>query len=260
MRLFDAHNHLQDDRFTGEQDSHLIDCENIGLVRMVVNGTSESDWESVTHLAKQHPCVLPSFGLHPWFVPQRSPEWFQTLENHLAAWPSAVGEIGLDRWKPGLPYDGQEEVFLAQLRLATDRSLPVTIHCLKAWGRIYDLLRENPLPKRGFLLHSYGGSAEMVQPLTKLGAYFSFPGYFAHDRKGRQRDAFRQIPLDRLLIETDAPDQPLPEERVSHPLGKALNHPANIGAVYEAAAEALSQAPETLCAQVEKNFQRLFGG
>jgi TatD DNase family protein len=259
MRLFDAHNHLQDDRFTGEQDSLLTDCANVGLVRMVVNGTSESDWKSVAHLAKQHPCVLPSFGLHPWFVSQRSPGWFQTLENHLAAWPSAVGEIGLDRWKPGLPYDGQEEVFLAQLRLATDRSLPVTIHCLKAWGRLYDLLRENPLPKRGFLLHSYGGSTEMVQPLAKLGAYFSFPGYFAHDRKARQRDAFRQVPIDRLLIETDAPDQPLPDARVSHPLGQALNHPANIGAVYEATADALGQAPETLCDQVENNFQCLFG-
>ena len=122
------------------------------------------------------------------------------------------------------------------------------------------MLRDGPLPKRGFLLHSYGGPVEMVEPLAKLGAYFSFPGAFVHERKSRQRDAFRQVPADRLLIETDAPDQGLPEDRVTHPLGQAVNHPANIAAVYEAAAEALGQAPDDLARHVEENFVRLFGG
>ena len=67
------------------------------------------------------------------------------------------------------------------------------------------------------------------------------------------------MPPDRLLIETDAPDQALPEDRVTHPLGQRLNHPANIAAVYEAAAEALGQAPESLAEQAEENFLRFFG-
>ena len=79
----------------------------------------------------------------------------------------------------------------------------------------------------------------MIEPLASIGAYFSFPGAFAHERKTRQRDTFRRVPTDRLLIETDAPDQVLPEDRVTHPLGQRLNHPANIAAVYEAAAELL---------------------
>ncbi|MBT6790209.1 MAG: TatD family hydrolase, partial [Verrucomicrobia bacterium] len=117
-----------------------------------------------------------------------------------------------------------------------------------------------PLLKRGFLLHSYGGPAEMVEPLAKLGAYFSFPGAFAHDRKTRQRDAFRQVPAERLLIETDAPDQALPDDRVAQPLSQAINHPANITAVYGAAAELLAQAPNDLAKRMEENFVRLFGG
>ena len=82
----------------------------------------------------------------------------------LDAHSAAVGEIGLDRWKEGLNYEGQEDVFVTQLRIAAERNLPASIHCLKAWGRILELLQEGPVPERGFLLHSYGGPTEMVQP------------------------------------------------------------------------------------------------
>ncbi len=258
MRLFDAHNHLHDQRLPSDAAALLADCKKVGLEKMVVNGTNESDWDNVANLAQNHPQIVPSFGLHPWFVPDRSPDWQQRLRHYLGAWPTAVGEIGLDRWKPGLPYDEQEEVFLAQLQLAAERNLPTSIHCLKTWGRLLELLSENKTPDRGFLLHSYGGPAEMIQPLAKRGGYFGFPGYFAHERKKRQCEIFRQVPAERLLIETDAPDQSLPGERVTHPLGQGLNHPANIAAVYEAAAESLGQAPESFAAQVEENFLRLF--
>ncbi|NJM56114.1 MAG: TatD family deoxyribonuclease, partial [Verrucomicrobiae bacterium] len=101
----------------------------------------------------------------------------------------------------------------------------------------------------------------------------SFPGYFLHERKARQRETFRDVPPDRLLIETDAPDQLPPEEtrsaecgtrRKFHPLtdaatGRAINHPANLGLVYEGLAEFLGEPTETLAVRVEENFQRLFG-
>ena len=89
-RLFDAHNHLQDNRFLDETASILAECTETGLVRMVVNGTRESDWDMVAQLAGQHPQVIPSFGLHPWFVPDRSTDWLFRLEQLLDAWPSAV--------------------------------------------------------------------------------------------------------------------------------------------------------------------------
>lgn len=265
MRLYDAHNHLQDDRFAGRQAELVTAAEKAGVTRMVVDGACESDWPQVQALAREFSIVQPSFGYHPWYIGERTPEWLAVLTRFLDETPNAVvGEIGLDRWKPDLPYEGQEEVFTQQLRLAAERNVAASIHCLQAWGRLFDLLRSERKPVRGFLLHSYGGPVEMVQPLAKLGAYFSFPGYYLHERKVRQRETFKHIPADRLLIETDAPDQSLPDDLNTHPLvdsasGKAINHPANLAAVYEGLAKVLERPVESLAVQVEENFQRLFG-
>ena len=196
MKFYDAHNHLQDDRFAGRQSELLAACEKNGVAKMVVNGTGESDWPQVLALARENKMVLPSFGYHPWYLHTRTPDWLAKLGKFLDEIPSAVGEIGLDRWKPDLPYAGQEEVFLAQLHLAAERNLPVSIHCLRAWGRLHELLRDNPCPQRGVVLHSFGSPAEMIPAFAKLGAYFSFPGYFLHARKFRQRETFRHIPAD----------------------------------------------------------------
>ena len=100
-------------------------------------------------------------------------------------------------------------------------------------------------------------------PLARLGAHFSLPGYYAHERKARQRETFRHVPAERLLMETDAPDQSLPDTLNEHPLhdpasGRALNHPANLPAVYRFAAGLLQLSPEILTARVEENFLRLF--
>ena len=263
MRLYDAHNHLQDERFGGRQAELVAACERAGVRQMVVNGSCEDDWPQVLALAKQHPIVLPSFGYHPWYVHERSADWLARLTECLDKTRGAVGEIGLDRWKRGLPYEGQEEVFVAQLHLAAERNLPASIHCLQAWGWLHDLLLENARPARGFVLHSYGGPRDMIEPLAKLGAYFSFPGYYLHERKARQRQVFKHAPTDRLLVETDAPDQLLPGHLNRHPLadaaGQPLNHPANLTAAYEGLAETLNLKCETLAERVEENFLRLFG-
>ncbi len=302
QRLYDAHNHLQDERFGGRQDELLAACAQTGVVAMVVNGSCEGDWPQVLTLSRRYgragselpaagagmssdahrvtrpTMIIPSFGYHPWYIHERTADWLKTLTHFLDEVPSAVGEIGLDRWKPGLSYDGQEEVFIAQLRLAAERNLPVSIHCLRAWGRMLQILRTEPRPARGFLLHSYGGSKELVMPFAELGAYFSLPGYYAHAQKSRQRETFQHVPAERLLIETDAPDQNLPEmpsaecgvrsfflEAKTYPLidsatGQTLNHPGNLAAVYAFAAELRDVTGEVLAAQVEKNFWRLFGG
>lgn len=265
MSFCDAHNHLQDERFARRQVEIVATARAAGVTQMVVNGSCEEDWPQIATLAREFPgLVVPSFGYHPWYVAERTPRWRDTLVDWLDCTPGAVvGEIGLDRWKPGLAYEGQEEVFVAQLRLAAERNLAASLHCLQAWGRLHDLLREQPRPARGFLLHSYGGPAEMVAPLAKLGARFSFPGYFIHERKARQRETFKAVPLDRLLIETDAPDQLLPDMANRHLLtdtltGKPLNHPANLPAVYQFMAELRGVPLAELTAQVQENFRQLF--
>ena len=265
LRLFDAHNHLHDERLAPHLADVLAALAGAGVVRMVVNGSCEEDWPHVLALARRVPEVVPSFGVHPWYAKERTAGWKEALTRHLEAIPSAIGEIGLDKWIMNHQLAQQEEVFIWQLRLAAERNLPVSIHCLQAWGRMLEVLRSGPRPRCGFVLHSFGGPREMIQPLADLGAYFSLPGYFAHERKERQRETFKHVPGDRLLIETDAPDQSLPENRVEFPLpigpsGKPVNHPANLGAVYRFAAELLGQRVESLAAQVEENFERLFGG
>jgi TatD DNase family protein len=265
MHLYDAHNHLQDERLASCLDEIQAAAAREGIVQMVVNGSREADWPRVRALAKQYRQVIPSFGYHPWYVRERAMDWRKNLARCLDEGPSALGEIGLDRWIKDYDLAAQEQVFTWQLALAAERDLPASIHCLQAWGRLFELLRAGPRPRRGFLLHSYGGPQELVGPLAKLGAYFSLPGYFAHERKHRQRETFRHVPPDRLLLETDAPDQPLPEARNRFPLldpatGRPINHPANLRAVYEFAADLLAEPVETLAGRVEENFQRLFGG
>jgi TatD DNase family protein len=260
--LYDAHNHLQDERLRPNISSIMVAAQSEGIAKMVVNGSCEEDWPDVLELARKFPQVIPSFGYHPWYVKESSAQWQQKLVSHLDQIPSAIGEIGLDRWIKDHDVARQEELFVWQLRLAAERNLPVSIHCIQAWGWLLEILREQPRLTCGFLLHSYGGSREMIPALAKLGAYFSLPGYFAHERKASQRETFRHVPADRLLIETDAPDQPLPENLNRFPLqdasGKSVNHPANLHAVYEFAGELLSTPPEKLAAQVEENFLRLF--
>tara|TARA_B100000959_G_scaffold270533_1_gene317567 strand:+ start:31 stop:819 length:789 start_codon:yes stop_codon:yes gene_type:complete len=258
--FYDAHNHFQAECYSSDRAGFLAQCED--LARMVVNGCAEPDWPTVAQMAEDHPQILPSFGYHPWFIHLRTPDWKKILEGFLDQYPSAVGEIGIDRWKKDISYDDQEEIFLTQLAIATERNLPVSIHCLKAWGRLLELLQENPVPKRGFLLHSYGGSAEMIPAFAKLGAYYSFPGYFLRESKGRLREAFKEVPIDRLLIETDAPDMQPPDELNEHPLedkeGKSVNHPANIGVVYRKLAKFLKEPEDQLAKRVEENFLRYF--
>ncbi len=262
MRIYDAHNHLQDPRLAGRQEDLLRQSLESGLVRAVVNGSCEADWAAVQQLARSHSEVVPCYGCHPWFLDQRSDEWLAQLEQYLQDPASAVGEIGLDRSKQGLSYDGQEEAFLVQWRLASRLNRPASIHCQHAWGRLMDLVRANPGPQCGWLLHSFGGSQEWIPELHRLGAYFSFSGSFLNPRKTRLRETFRHVPPDRLLIETDAPNQPLVSPLSSHLLqtdqGQILNHPANLRVVYEELARFLGLDPQIMAAQVESNFQRLF--
>lgn len=259
--MTDAHLHLQDSRLAPFLDGIFEKYAAEGINRVVVNGTSEKDWPRVLQLARQHPeIIIPSFGLHPWFVGEATVGWKANLIHHLDAAPSScVGEAGLDRWIEGHDLAAQEPVFRFQMQLAAERNLPLSIHCLKAWGAMLDMLQSCPLPECGFLLHSYGGPLEMIPAFTKLSAYFSFSGYYLQERKSERREALKHIPAERLLIETDAPDMPLPAERVRYPLPENLNHPANLASVYEGAARVLGRNSLDFTRQIADNFERLFG-
>jgi TatD DNase family protein len=279
----DAHNHLQDERFAGTGDALVWEADAAGVKRMVVNGSCEADWPAVARLAAGNPAVLPSFGLHPWYLGERTQHWRSSLVDALGANPRAgVGEIGIDGWLPKQParikqryapslgdapapsLAEQTPIFLEQLELAAEMDRPATIHCLGAFGRLLELLQGRRTPARGFLLHSYGGPVEMVPAFAGLGAYFSFAGYFGREGKELRRAAFRAVPQDRLLVETDAPDQLPPEpwirsRRIRDGAGNELHHPANLPAVGELLAEVRGETPDAVAARTNENFLRLFG-
>jgi TatD DNase family protein len=265
MTYFDAHNHLQDERLAPWLPELAVQLPALGLKQAVVAGSSHDDWQAVADLAKAHEWVRPSFGVHPWYVKEQPAHWMQLLREHLEAFPQAgVGEIGLDRWIKDADVPMQQSFFTQQLALAAELERTPSIHCLQAWGMMYETLKASPKQPRGFLLHSYGGPAEMVEGFVKLGAYFSISPYFLHPRKAAQLATFVQvIPLDRLLIETDAPDMWPPEELNPHPLtstdGTSINDPRNIAWMYKQVAVLRGIPLKEFCEVVANNFSRLFG-
>ena len=129
--MIDAHNHLHDPRLAPHLPAILAELACLGVTRAVVNGTREDDWPAVAALARAHPWIVPSFGLHPWHIATRSPDWLAHLREQLDAHPgAAIGEIGLDRWIAGHDPEAQREVFIAQLGHVFVQLFVRTVVCL----------------------------------------------------------------------------------------------------------------------------------
>jgi TatD DNase family protein len=265
MDLFDAHNHFQEERLDGWREELMGVLPGMGVREMMVNGMSEGDWGKVAALAERVEWVRPSFGLHPWWVKGRSEAWREVLEGWVRAFPGAgVGEAGLDRWIEDPDVEAQVECFKWQVALAVREGRALSVHCVRAFGLLDEVLREVQRPERGFLIHSYGGPEEMVAGFARMGAYFSVSPHFALERKRGQLEVFGRVPLDRLLIETDAPDLwPPPEvnpNRLQLADGREVNSPANLRFSYELVAGLRGMPVEDLAAVVGENYRRLFGG
>lgn len=246
--LFDAHSHLQYYRSGTESAEALRLAAEAGVELMLCNGTSPGDWQKVLALAAAHKSVIPCFGLHPWFLKEGHPGWLETLENFLLRVPSCVGEIGLDGGKGATTQARQEGVFTAQLRLAKKLGRPACIHCVKAWGRMLEIIKEEkPGP---FMFHSYGGPAEMMAGFASLGAYFSFSGAVLDPGREKLRRALSAAPAGRLLFETEAPDADAPGWR---------SGPAGITEVVSAAAQILGKPAEELAALSWGNGNKFMG-
>jgi TatD DNase family protein len=261
----DAHNHLQATGLEPFLGQVIPACEDLGVVRMIVNGITEQDWDRISDLARRYAFVSPSYGLHPWYLNAKQAGWEKRLEQRLIADPKAhVGEVGLDLWMPDPDLLAQIETLQRGLQIAERNHRAITIHCLKAWERLLDVLRSERLPARGFLLHAYSGPLELVESFAELGAYFSFSGYFLNPGKEERLAPFCEIPSDRLLAETDAPSMPLPDSYSEFQLppapdGEPINHPGNIGAVYAALSGLRKVDLSDLVQICAENANRLFG-
>lgn len=252
--LFDAHNHIQDERIFPEVGKVLERAHAAGVVRMAIKGCSEADWPRVAEIAQNHGNIAVAFGLHPWFIRGRSGHYLRVLEELLTAYPQAsVGEIGIDHAVDNRNDADQERVFLEQLELARAIDRPVTIHCRRAWGRLIELLdRFGALP-RGMLIHCFGGSAEVAAELVRRGGWISFSGSITRPNARKAQAALRAVPDDRILIETDAPDL-LPSGAATR-----LNEPANLPLVLARAAELRGTEETELARLTFRNASRFFG-
>ncbi len=262
MTFCDAHNHLHFPPFAADLPAVVAAMRAAGISRCVVNGTSEEDWPAVATLARSFPdLVLPAFGLHPWKIHGRSSRWLDVLTGFLADFPNAsIGECGLDRAMPHPDIPAQQEVFLAQLALARARGLPVSVHCVKAWGLLLETLRSVELPARGLLIHDFAGTPELVTELLPFPLAFSFSATALLPARAKVRAAFACVPPARLLLETDAPNNPAAAAIRSHQLksAPAANHPANLAAVAARLAPLRNLQTEQLAALTRANFQQWF--
>ncbi len=204
--LIDSHVHLQDPALRDDLDDLLARAREFGIERFLCNGTSPDDWDAVRELAARHEEIVPFYGVHPWYAAATPPDWEERLAERLDAenFQGGIGEIGLDRLRDRDSFEIQKRVFQAQLRLAKARALPVAIHSVRSLDDVAAILREEgPFP--AILLHSFSGSREQIGILEKHGCYFSFSATILKTINHRIREAVLTVPLDRILVESDAP-------------------------------------------------------
>lgn len=260
MRLFDAHCHLQAPEIFPDIGKILECAASAGAENIAICGTSSKDWKNVLERSQKFPGIgkqkctptqlVPMLGIHPWFCSRQWKEDFQTLEKLLSENPGAgIGETGLD-FQPRFSNRAEQEAsFAAHLELARELNRPVAVHCVQAWGRMVEILREFPAPKK--ILHAFGGSPELIPELIELNCWFSFCGNVTNPKAKRVRASVTAVPDDRLLIETDSPDFP--------PAGcSAPNEPANLIHVARAVAELRDVSVEEIAELTFRNSTDFF--
>ncbi len=253
MQFFDSHCHLQDERIKEHSEQILQQALSDGVAFMLCCGSCESDWEDVAILARTWKQVIPAFGIHPWYVGNRSSNWRERLGAYLWEFPgAAVGEIGLDHYHATDTSEEQLEVFTEQLDLAAQLQRAVSVHCLKAWEALLKSLSSMKKLPDHIALHSFSGSVEMVRVLEKKGCYFSCSGSVTHTKNSRIRNVVRSLPPERILLETDAPDIP--------PEGfRGLTRPSQVILVNNAVAALCDVEEEMMASVTFKNACTCFG-
>lgn len=250
--LVDSHCHLQDGFLRHNLEPALTRARAAGVRLLCCNGTHERDWDYVLGLGQMHKDICVSLGLHPWYVQNRSALWIENLEALVAAHDVGIGEIGLDNALAKRNDQAQEEIFLAQMDLATRYDRPVTIHCRKAFGRLAHLLATMPHKPPFMILHAYAGSSEMVSVFEKLGCYISIGASITRPANIKVRTACTHISPDRLLVETDSP--------AIAPLGVDFerNEPAYLPLVVNELAMLRGQSPQEIAQVTAENARTVF--
>ena len=260
MKYFDSHSHYYDERFSEEYEGGadaLLSSDNMKSVSYIVNvGTAPETCRAAAEQAKKYENMHTALGIHP--SDARFIEDFDKALDEVVALIKdkankcvALGEIGLDYHYPDTDKEMQIKLFRRQMKLAEELSLPVVIHDRDSHEDVMTVIREFPRVKG--ILHSFSGSAEMAKELVKLGYIISFSGTVTFKNARKPKEAAAVVPLDRLLIETDAP------YLAPHPLRGSLNHSGNLEYTNRALAEIKGVSEEEMAEITEANARRIFG-
>lgn len=258
--LIDTHCHLDHERFDEDRAEALQRAWAAGLTGIVVPGIGPSNWESLLKLPSQDRRLQVGLGIHPQLLPRMAVEddeqHLDTLDQLLSRGGAiAVGECGLDGpSSEGAPMERQLRVLERHFDLARKHSLPLLVHVFKAHDAAVELFKRLAWPERGVLMHSYSGGHELVKFYAERGCHFSLAGPVSYDNARKPVAAVRAIAKDRLMAETDAPDQtPTPHR------GKR-SEPAFVREVVDAMAVALGEPASTVAQRTTENARRFFNG
>jgi len=246
MELIDSHCHLDVSEFDADRDAVLARSRAAGVERIVIPAVDAPGWDGLLALCRNESGLYPALGLHPVYLEQHRDEDLAALERRLAEdRPVAVGEIGLDYFVSELDRDRQQRLFEAQLRLARDAGLPVILHVRKAHDQVLSALRR--IPVAGGIAHAFNGSVQQAQFYIDMGFKLGFGGMLTFARSNKLRRLARELPLDALVLETDAPDLPPAAHRGQR------NSPEYLPECLAALAEVRDEDPAHVAAQTTHN-------
>lgn len=256
--MIDTHCHLDVGQFDADREAVLERAWGAGVTGLVIPAIGPDAWEPLLGWPARDRRFQVALGLHPQLLAVLSPA---QDEAHLARLDTllslgiacAVGECGLDGPSQAhAPMERQVTVLRRHFALAAAHRLPVLVHCLRAHPHLVRVLREERTPARGVLLHSYSGSADLTRFYVSQGCHFSFCGPVTFEGARRPLEALRSVPLDRLMVETDAPDQ------APHPFRGQRSEPAYLPLIVEAMARARGEPVAMVREAVTQNARRFF--
>ncbi|AGU84307.1 TatD family hydrolase [Streptococcus anginosus] len=206
MKIFDTHTHLNVDNFAGKEAEEIAFARELGVTKMNIVGFDAETIEKSLALSRQYDELYSTIGWHPTEAGSYTQEVEDMLVSHLHD-PKviALGEIGLDYHWMTAPKETQERVFRRQIQLSKDLDLPFVVHTRDALDDTYEIIKSEGVGSCGGIMHSYSGSLEMAQRFVDLGMMISFSGVVTFKKTVDVQEAAQNLPLDKILVETDAP-------------------------------------------------------
>ncbi len=255
MSLIDTHAHLDEEAFEPDRDEIVARATEAGVEAIFTIGLTLATSRAAVELAEKYPSVYAVVGIQPNYVHEAAPGDWEAIQK-LADHPRVVGigETGLDRYWDYAPFDLQVEHFQRHMQFAREKQLPFVVHCREAAGEVLEQLRiaaaDGPLVG---VMHSYCDDLETARACLELGMHISFSGMVTFKKAADLRDLAKNIPLDRILVETDAPYlAPTPRR------GKR-NEPSYVRYTAACLAEVHGMSPEEFGEQTTRNACQLFG-